>query len=59
MNFNFLSLIFFSSLVDFRDKENLIDCKKNIYQVIENNKFSSQNLEKVQEYLHRISQQQV
>lgn len=59
MNLNFLSLIFFSSLVYFRDKENLIDCKKNIYQVIENNKFSSQNLEKVQEYLHRISQQQV
>jgi hypothetical protein len=43
----------------FRKNERLTQCKSNIHHIIKNNQFSSQNIEKLQEYLHQIACQQV
>ena len=54
----FMSIRRRSSLI-FRNKEILTQCKSNIHQIIKKYQFSSQNVEKLQEYLHQISRQQV
>jgi TPR repeat protein len=43
----------------FRKQENFKKCLFNIHHIIKTNQFSSKNFEKLQEYLHKISHQQV
>jgi hypothetical protein len=43
----------------FRKQEKLTEWQSNIHHIVKNNQFSAQNLEKLQEYLHKISYQQV
>jgi hypothetical protein len=43
----------------FRKNETLTQCKSNIHHIIKSNRFSSENIEKLQEYLHKIARQQV